>query len=63
MMLMMMMMMTVVDIVIVYVADDNDGDVAVDNGDQLVICLFIKSFIYHNNFVKMHLSVNFRFLK
>ena len=24
------------------VADDNDGAVAVDNGDQLVICLFIQ---------------------
>ena len=27
------------------VADDNDGVVAVDNGDQLVICLFINLFI------------------
>ena len=50
--LLLMMMMIVVDIVIVYNDDtnkeafitvtyDNDGAVAVDNGDELVICLFI----------------------
>ena len=28
--------------IFITVADDNDGAVAVDNGDELVICLFIK---------------------
>ena len=54
--LLLMMMMILVDSVIVQmmvlirmtfitVADDTDGVVAVDNGDQLVICLFSNLFI------------------
>ena len=51
--LLMMMMMIMIDVDIVNVcddatnkdnitvADDNNGAVAIDNGDQLVICLFI----------------------
>ena len=46
------MMMILIRMTFITVANNNDG--AVDNGDQLVICLIIKF-----NFVKMHLSVNF----
>ena len=35
------MMMILIRMTFVTIADDNDGAVAVDNGDQLVICLFI----------------------
>ena len=35
------MMMILIRIKLITFADDNDGAVAVDNGDQLVICLFI----------------------
>ena len=35
------MMMTLITMTFITVVDDNDGVVAVDNGDQLVICLFI----------------------
>ena len=35
------MMMILIRMTFITVADDNDGVVAVDNGDQLVICLFI----------------------
>ena len=35
------MMMILIRMAFIIVADDNDGAVAVDNGDQLVICLFI----------------------
>ena len=35
------MMMIPIRMTISTVADDNDGAVAIDNGDQLVICLFI----------------------
>ena len=36
------MMMILIRMIFITVADDNDGAVAVDNGDELVICLFIK---------------------
>ena len=35
------MMMILRRVTFITVADDNDGAVPVDNGDQLVICLFI----------------------
>ena len=35
------MMMILIRMTFITVADDNDGAVAVDNGDELVICLFI----------------------
>ena len=35
------MMRILIRMTLITVADDNDGAVAVDNGDQLVICLFI----------------------
>ena len=35
------MMMILIRVKFITVADDNDGAVAVDNSDQLVICLFI----------------------
>ena len=35
------MMMILIRMTFITVADDNDGAVAVDNGDQLFICLFI----------------------
>ena len=35
------MTMTLIRMTFITVADDNDGAVAADNGDQLVICLFI----------------------
>ena len=35
------MMMILIRMAFITVADDNDGDVAVDKGGQLVICLFI----------------------
>ena len=35
------MMMILIRMTFSTVADDNDGAVAIDNGDQLVICLFI----------------------
>ena len=35
------MMMILIRMTFVTVTDDNDGTVAVDNGDELVICLFI----------------------
>ena len=35
------MMVILIRMTFITVADDNDGDVAVDNGDQLVICFFI----------------------
>ena len=35
------MMMILIRMTFITVADDNDGVVAVDNDDQLVICLFI----------------------
>ena len=35
------MMMILIRLTFITVAGDNDGAVAVDNGDQLVICLFI----------------------
>ena len=34
------MMMILIMMSFITVAGDNDGAVAVDNGDQLVICLF-----------------------
>ena len=36
------MMIVLIRMTFITVADDNDGAVAVDNGDQLVICLFNK---------------------
>ena len=39
------MMMILIRMKFINVADDNDGAVAVDNGDQLVVCLFINLFI------------------
>ena len=39
--LLLFMMMILIRMTFVTVADGNDGAVAVDNGDQLVICLFI----------------------
>ena len=38
-------MMILIRMTFITVADDNDGAVAVDNGDQLVICLFRNLFI------------------
>ena len=35
------MMMILINMTFITVAVDNDGAVAVDNGDQLFICLFI----------------------
>ena len=35
------MMMILIRMTFITVADDNDGALAVDNGDQLVICLYI----------------------
>ena len=35
------MMMIPIRMTFITIADDNDGAVAVDNGDRLVICLFI----------------------
>ena len=35
------MVMILIRMTFFTVADENDGAVAVDNGDQLVICLFI----------------------
>ena len=35
------MMMILIRMTFITVADDNGGAVAIDNGDQLVICLFI----------------------
>ena len=35
------MMMILIRMTFSTVADDNDGAVAIDNGDHLVICLFI----------------------
>ena len=35
------MMMILIRMIFFTVADDNDGAIAVDNGDQSVICLFI----------------------
>ena len=35
------MMMILIRMTFITVADEKDGAVAVDNGDQLVICLFI----------------------
>ena len=35
------MMMILIRMTFITVAGDNDGAVDVDNGDQLVICLFI----------------------
>ena len=35
------MMMILMRMTFITVVDDNDGAVAVDNGDILVICLFI----------------------
>ena len=35
------MMMILIRMTFSTIANDNDGAVAVDNGDQLVICLFI----------------------
>ena len=35
------MMMIQIRMPFITVADDNDGAIAVDNDDQLVICLFI----------------------
>ena len=35
------MLMILIRMTFITVADDNDGVVAVDSGDQLVICLFI----------------------
>ena len=40
------MMMILIKMTFITVADDNDGAVVVDNGDQLVICLFIYLVIY-----------------
>ena len=37
----MMMILIFIRVIFITVADDNDGAVAVDNGDQLVFCLFI----------------------
>ena len=37
----MFMMMILIRLTFITVADDNDGAGAVDNGNQLVICLFI----------------------
>ena len=39
------MMMILIRMTFITVANDNDGAVAVDNGDQLVICLFSNLFI------------------
>ena len=39
------MMMILIRVTFVTVAGDNDGAVAIDNGDQLVICLFSNLFI------------------
>ena len=33
--------MILIRMTFITVADDNDGTIAVDNGDQLVTCLFI----------------------
>ena len=35
------MMMILIRMAFITVADDNDGAVAVDNGDELAICLFV----------------------
>ena len=35
------MMMVLIRMTFITVADDNDGAVAVDNGGELVVCLFI----------------------
>ena len=35
------MMMILIRMAFITVADDNGGAIAVDNGDELVICLFI----------------------
>ena len=39
------MTMILIRMTFITVANDNDGAVAVDNGDQLVICLFGNLFI------------------
>ena len=38
---MLFMMMILIKMTFITVADDNDGAIAVDNGDMIVICLFI----------------------
>ena len=40
------MMMILIRMTFITVADDNDGAVAVDNDDQLVICLIVYLVIY-----------------